>query len=55
LHFAAAAKNNALAVCQLLLLNGADPNQAGEHRRQQQQQHLQQLPLLRFEGTSALI
>jgi hypothetical protein len=31
LHFAAAAKNNALAVCQLLLLNGADPNQAGEH------------------------
>jgi ankyrin repeat protein len=32
LHFAAAAKNNALAVCQLLLLNGADPYQAGEHR-----------------------
>eukprot|EP00882_Tetradesmus_deserticola_P007866 GHRQ01008280.1.p1 GENE.GHRQ01008280.1~~GHRQ01008280.1.p1 ORF type:complete len:485 (+),score=219.30 GHRQ01008280.1:147-1457(+) len=28
LHFAAAAKSNALAVCQLLLQHGADPNQA---------------------------
>jgi hypothetical protein len=34
LHFAAAAKNNALAVCQLLLQHGANPNQAGERQQQ---------------------